>query len=150
MLVAEDAELQVRTIVHRYCDTFDRAEFEAFAALFEHGRWFMVSEPGSAPVLDWINENIVLYDGRPLTRHEVSNLIVEAGEGRDDVGFRCYIAIWQHLPEALPKLLAHARFSGTFRRSGDDWRWHEHVMEIDYAGDLSTHIKAGLASVATG
>lgn len=149
MSVAEDAEQQVRTTLHSYCDTFDRADFEAFAALFEQGRWFMVGEPGAEPVVEWINKNIVLYEGRPLTRHEVTNLIVEPGEGPDEVGFRCYIAIWQHLPDALPKLLAHARFRGTFRQSGGHWRWHEHAMEGDYAGDLSTHINGGLASAAT-
>lgn len=149
MMIDFETEQQVRTTLHQYCHTFDRADFVAFATLFEHGRWFMVTEPGSPPVREWIAENVVLYDGRPLTRHEITNVVVTSGASPDEAAFHCYVAIWQHLPAAMPQLLAHARFSGTFRLVAGSWRWYEHVMHADYAGDLSHHIKGGLASVAT-
>lgn len=143
-----EAEHAIRTVLHQYCDYFDTAHFEAFAALFERGRWFMVQEPGSGPVCDWINDNVVLYDGRPLTRHEITNLVVDTPATSGDVRFRCYVAIWQHLPAEAPRLLAHARFSGTFHRHEGGWHWREHTMSADYAGDLSTHIRGGIATVA--
>ena len=147
MPVALETERQIRSALHHYCDYFDTAQFESFAGLFEHGRWFMVDQPGSRPVQDWINEHIVLYDGLPLTRHEVTNLVVDEGVTPDEAAFRCYVAIWQHLPSELPRLLAHARFRGTFDSLSRAWHWREHRMSVDYAGDLSTHIKGGIASV---
>lgn len=144
-----ETEHQVRTALHGYCETFDSADFGSFAGLFDQGRWFMVTEPGSQPVIDWINEHVVLYDGRPLTRHEMTNVVVESGKDDHEAQFRCYVAIWQHLPGAAPKLLTHVRFHGTFVRVEGNWRWREHVMVADWAGDLGTHIQGGLATVAT-
>lgn len=99
MLPSPEASQEISTILHNYCDYFDNADFDAFANLFSHGRWFMVDEDGSQPVREWINEHIVLYDGRPLTRHEVTNLITETSTDSDKTTFRCYVAIWQHLPQ---------------------------------------------------
>lgn len=65
MMINVETEQQVRTVLHQYCHTFDNADFMAFATLFEHGRWFMVNEPGSIPVQEWITDNVVLYDDRP-------------------------------------------------------------------------------------
>ena len=144
-----EIEYDVRTTLHQYCDYFDSADFEAFAELFENGRWFMVSQPGSGPVRKWIADHVVLYDGSPLTRHEVTNLIVEPGRTRDEATFRCYVAIWQHVPERESRLLAHARFSGAFFDTSGRWQWREHAMNVDWAGDLSTHITGGLSPAAS-
>ena len=144
-----EAGQEISTTLHKYCDYFDSADFDAFADLFSHGRWFMVDGAGSQPVREWINQHIVLYNGRPLTRHEVSNIITEGGADADEAAFRCYVSIWQHLPENGPRLLAHARFTGTFRRGADGWQWREHVMDLDYAGDLSTHIIGIVTPVRT-
>lgn len=140
-------EQQVRATLHKYCTAFDEADFKAFAALFEKGRWFMVSRSGSEAVFEWIAEHVLLYDGRPLTRHEITNVLVAAGEHPDEASFSCYVAIWQHLPDTTPQLLTHARFSGTFRQSGTGWWWDQHVMTADYAGDLGHHIKGGLSAL---
>lgn len=146
MLVDLDAENQIAISLHQYCRLFDRADFDAFASLFDHGRWFMVDKPGSRPVREWIVRNVRLYDGYPLTRHEISNLVVDVGPEHNEATFGCYIAIWQHLPTEAPRLLTHARFDGTFTRVEDTWRWTKHAMTADWVGDLTTHIKNGMAA----
>ena len=143
--IQNEPEQKISATLEQYCRTFDDARFEAFAALFQHGRWFMVAHPGSRPVLRWIDQHVVLYDGRPLTRHQIGDLIVSAGSDPDEAAFRCGIVITQQLPGVSERLLARARFSGTFRRLDDGWWWHEHAMEPEEAGDLSTHIRGGPA-----
>jgi hypothetical protein len=150
MPVSHETEQQVRHTLVRYCEGIDNADFAALAALFEHGRWFAASAPGAEPLRTWLEEHIILYDGQTLTRHEMFNLIVEEGEHPDEVAFRCYITVWHDLPNESPRLLAHARFSGTFRKRDDGWWWNEHRMTASYAGDLSSHIKGGLAAMAPG
>lgn len=141
MSAKHHTEQQIRQTLHEYCEAMDDANFDAFATVFEHGQWFMVNEPGSAPIRAWLDQNIVLYDGRTFTRHEVTNLVVESSEDSDQARFRCYIAIWQDLPDEAPRLLVHARFSGSFRRLDGQWWWHKHVMSPSYTADLSSHIK---------
>lgn len=142
--VSYEVEQQVELTLHKYCEAIDTADFAGFAALFERGRWALAPQPGSQAVRDWLDERIVLYDGNTHTRHEMSNVSVHAAETPDEAAFTCYIAIWQDLPGEPPKLMAHARFDGTFRRSGETWWWSTHELTVQYAGDLSGHIKGGL------
>lgn len=140
MSASHHTEQQVRETLHRYCESIDEADFDAFASIFQHGRWFMTDEPGSASVRAWLDQNIVLYKGRTHTRHEIANLIVESSDGSDEASFRCYVAIWQDLPFEVPRLLVHARFSGSFHFLGDRWWWRDHVMNPVYVADLTSHI----------
>ena len=93
MSVDNEAGRAISAALSRYCTTFDEARFDEFAALFERGRWFMVPEPGAGPVRQWIDRRVVLYDGSPRTRHEVSGLVVDADEDPDKAAFRCSITI---------------------------------------------------------
>lgn len=140
MSASHHTEQQIRETLHRYCEAIDGADFGAFADIFRNGRWFMADKYGSAPVRAWLDKNIVLYDGRTYTRHEIANLIVESGEGSDEASFRCYVAIWQDLPQEVPRLLVHASFSGSFRLLDGQWWWQDHVMNPAYAADLTSHI----------
>ena len=104
----------------------------------------MVPEPGSRPVSDWIDQHIVLYAGRPLTHHEVSEVVVSTGRVDDQAVFACNIVITQQLPGEDERLLARARVTGTFRREDDRWWWRDHTMHVEQAGDLSTHVRGGV------
>ena len=147
MPVSHETGQQIQSTLLEYCEAIDRADFAALAALFEHGRWFIMDEPGSAPMRAWLDEHIILYDGQTRTRHELSNVSVEPGERPDAVAFRCYVTIHQYQPSGPPQLLAHVRFHGTFVEREGRWWWSEHEMIADYAGDLGGHIRGGLAAV---
>lgn len=136
-------EPEISAALEDYCRAFDEARFEAFAALFQRGRWFMVTEDGSRPVLEWIEQHVVLYDGRPMTHHEIDGLVVSTASDTREAAFQCGIVITQRLPGEAERLLARARFSGTFRRHDDGWWWHQHTMDPQQTGDLSTHIRGG-------
>lgn len=142
--VTYEVEQQIKLALHKYCESIDTADFDAFAALFERGRWFMVPQPGSQPVRDWLDQHIVLYDGHTYTRHEISNLSIEPTDSPDEAAFNCYVTIWQDLPQEPPKLMVHARFDGSFQRSGEAWWWSTHALTEHYRGDLSGHIKGAL------
>lgn len=138
--VDDEAERAIGATLSRYRQTFDEARFDEFAALSERGRWSMVPEPGAGPVRDWIDQHAVLDDGRPLARHEVSEVVVRAGsDGRTT--FACHIAITQELPGGNERCLARARFTGTFRHEDDRWWWCDHAMRAEQTGDLSTHLR---------
>lgn len=143
-----EIEQKISTTVHRYCHAFDSGDFATFAGLFERGRWFMVPEAGSRAVDAWTRDHVILYDGRPRTRHQITNLVVDVDDTAHEAAFSCYVDIWMCLAGERPVLLAQARFYGTFRRHLDDWWWHEHVMEADHTGDLSRHIRDLPAAVA--
>lgn len=141
MSASHHTEQLIRETLHSYCEAIDGAHFDAFAGIFQHGRWFMADEVGSASVREWLNRHVVLHDGRTLTRHEIANITVQSEEGSDEALFRCYVAIWQDLPDEVPRLLVHANFSGTFRLVDGRWWWRDHVMNPLYTADLASHIR---------
>jgi 3-phenylpropionate/cinnamic acid dioxygenase small subunit len=150
MPVSYETEQAVRSTLHQYCEAIDTADLEGFAALYEHGHWFLVPEPGAKPVFDWLSKYTILYDGKTFTRHELSNLQVEGSDSADEVTFKCYLTIWQDLPGKEPLLVAHVRFYGSFRQLDGKWWLNTHSAESDYQGDFSGHVREGGHAYVTG
>ena len=100
---------EIRRLHHTYAYAFDSGDFDAFAALFEHGTLHLrgVDDPatGSAAVRRLIDRCVILYDGMPATNHLMHNLVVDV----DDDGTRrasTYVQVLQGLPDFPPQTIA--------------------------------------------
>jgi hypothetical protein len=131
----------IERTLYRYCTAIDTGDRETFAALFERGQWAFVSEPGSQPVLDWLEENIIFYDGQTHTKHQITNLVVDADEETGRATFQSYISLWQSVPGFSVQPIFYGRFNGTFERLDGAWWWKTHEVIQDLAGDMSRHVK---------
>lgn len=131
---------ELTAMMFRYCELFDTAEYDAFAALFEHGEWHRAG-PGAPAARRWIDENIYLYDGLPRTKHVCANVIVDvAGDGATAVG-SAYVTIFQALPELPLQPIFSGRYRDRFVRADEGWRWARREIVGDLYGDLSRHVK---------
>ncbi len=137
-----NAQLEIMNLLARYCEDFDAGDSEAFSQHFAHGTWFPTAAEGTgaAPVKRWCEDNILLYDGLPHTKHVTNNPWIDLSEART-AQVRSYVTIWQGLPD-FP---LQAIFSGRYhdRLALRDGRWHfvERWALPDIIGDMSRHMK---------
>src|ERR1700684_3915409 len=98
--------IAIQNLLHRYCDTIDRGNFDATGAMFAHADVYMSalapfrSDP--AAVAQSYHQYTKLFPetGTPRTRHVVTNLIMEQ-DGPDSVRTQSYIVVFQATP-SLP------------------------------------------------
>lgn len=141
MIAKYETHREIERILYRYCLAIDSADFDAFAALFEHGQWFMVDRPGAEPVREWLDRNVILYDGQTRMKHQITNLVIDEDEDGAGASFACYISLWQSVDSSPIQPLAYARFSGTFARVDGEWWWATHEVIADLVGDMSGHLR---------
>jgi len=139
-LVAQNA---VSRLVYDYCEFFDTGNFDAFAALFAHGTWFMTRDegPGAGPVKAWLDANILLYHNEPCTRHVTTNLVVEVARDLQTAAARSYITIFQCLPDFAYQPIFGGRYRDTFRLLDGRWWFDDRGVIPDLFGDMSRHVR---------
>jgi len=135
-----DSAAQIAAMVYRYCELFDTGQFDQFAAQFEHGQWHR-AEPGAAAARQWIDEQVLLYDGLPRTRHLTTNLTVEVDEQAGSAVARSYITVLQALPDFPLQPIFTGRYLDRFERVDSCWRWTRREVTGDLYGDVSHHVR---------
>ena len=85
-------------------------------------------------------DNVIIYDGVPNTRHLMSNVRIDVGEGGESATARCCITVMQCVPGDFP---LQAIFIGTYhdklRKHAGHWQFTERVIVPDLVGDMSRH-----------
>jgi hypothetical protein len=135
------AEQRILALMTEYCDSIDRGDLDACAALFRRGRWGITGSLAEGQdAVRALLANVTLYDGIPLTRHLMSNVLIEvAADGAHAIASSC-IMVMQGVPPDFP---LQAIFIGSYRdvyaRAGEQWYFRERVITPDLVGDLSRH-----------
>jgi ketosteroid isomerase-like protein len=143
--VSDNAEhaRQITALIHRYAECIDGGDFEGIARLFEHAtvRSGEHAFRGYDVLLDLWQGMVRIYEnGTPLTKHVISNVIVEVEpEGTAAFG-RSYVTVLQAKPPEFPlQVIVSARHHDTFERVDGVWRFRERIDITDLVGDLSWH-----------
>jgi hypothetical protein len=143
-----DARFRIQSLMNHYCFAIDRGDLEGFAALFEHGTLHIEGDPaggatGRDAVLAMVR-NVTLYDGKPQTKHVLTNVQIDVDEAAGTATAQSYVTVFQALPDfpLQPIFLGHYR--DLFERTGANWRFRERRISPDLVGDLSRH-RADLA-----
>jgi hypothetical protein len=134
-------EQAIANLLALYAEHFDAGDFAAFAALFEHGQWFatMAEGHGAEPVRRWCEENVLLYEGLPHTKHQTTNLHIEVDGA--SASARSYVTIWQGLPDFPLQAIFSGRYLDKLVFSDGHWRFHERWALPDIIGDMSRHVR---------
>lgn len=138
------AEERILTLMNQYCYLIDQGDMQGFADLFSEGTWRIVGDPsggdtGSAEVMKTL-ENIILYDGKPHTKHLMSNVQIEVAPTGETAQAQCYITVNQAVPPHFPLqpiFIGHYRDS--FSCVDGVWRFTLRDISPDLAGDMSHH-----------
>ena len=148
MLTSAD-ERAILNLLFSYAERVDAGDFDGVSALFERAQVFMAGPdhpavPGSM-VGAVMAKFVRTYDGSPLTKHLVTNSIIES-TSPDEATTRSQFTVLQAVPDVLPlQLVASGRYHDRFvRDDGSRWRFAERVMLVDAHGDVSAHLVGGL------
>ena len=130
--------------MNEYCFSVDRGDLDGFAALFADGSLEIIGDPvgpmrGSDAVRRML-DNVTLYDGKPLTKHVMTNLQIDVDEYDDNATAECYITVYQAVPPDFPLqpiFLGH--YQDKFEKVDDSWRFSSRQISPDLIGDLGHH-----------
>jgi hypothetical protein len=134
----------ILTLMNAYCFAIDAGDLEGFARLFERGRWVVVGDSrggdfGSVQVLRTLR-NVILYDGRPLTKHVMSNAQIEVDPAGKRATAQCYVTVFQAVPPDFPlQPIFAGHYHDAFEKIDGIWAFTERRISPDLVGDLSRH-----------
>jgi hypothetical protein len=140
----EAAEIQaILRLMNEYCYRIDTGDKLGFAQLFEHGTFLLRGDPtgglsGTQALLDML-DNVILYDGKPQTKHVMSNESIEVHPDCRTASAQCYIAVYQALPDFPLQPIFMGHYFDTFEKVDSAWRFKLREISPDLIGDLSRH-----------
>lgn len=129
----------ILALMREYCDSIDRGDLDACAKLFAEGAWGIEGDlaEGSSAVREVLDQ-VILYDGKPSTRHLFSNLQIRVSGDRAEAN-SC-ITVMQAVPEKFPmQAIFIGSYFDQFRRGDAGWMFVERKIVPDLIGDLSFH-----------
>jgi len=136
----------ITTLLFRYAECIDRADFAGLAALFAHGRIRSSSGPAESgwsgdQVRDfYARTNKVHTDGTLRTRHLNTNHLVDIDEGAGVASVRSAYVVFQATPKLPFQPIVGGRYEDRFERRGATWLWIERLIHVDQVGDVSEHL----------
>ncbi len=139
-----DSRQAILRLMNEYCYAVDAGDFEAFANLFEHGVFHVIGDPagpldGREAVLGLL-QNVTLYDGKPLTKHVLSNVQIDVDEQNGEATAQSYITVFQAVPPDFPlQPIFIGHYRDKFEYTGSQWRFKNRSISPDMIGDISHH-----------
>jgi hypothetical protein len=139
-------EMAVTALVYRYPDLIDSGDLDGIGELFAHATLGEGDEAmsGGAPLTQMLKGLVRTYDGKTLTNHLVTNLVVEVAADGLHATARSYITVLQgHPPEFPLQIIATNRHYDSFEKVDGAWRFARRSNITDLVGDMSHHINLG-------
>jgi hypothetical protein len=130
--------------MNEYCYRLDTGDFDGFAELFQHATWLIRGDPaggdtGTEAVRETLQQ-LILYDGKPNTKHVMSNVQIDIDESSNRAEAQCYITVFQAVPPDFPlQPIFSGHYYDTFERVDGNWRFVLRDISPDLVGDLSHH-----------
>lgn len=139
----------IRALIHRYAELLDLGDLDGVAELFSRSTW---RAAGHDVVLTGANEaraaynGVILYDGIPSTKHQMTNVTVEIAADERTAHARTYFTVLQRRPDLpLQPIIAgryHDKFAhDMFAHDGRGWYFTDRLIFADLIGDLGKHMR---------
>lgn len=141
---------QVTNLLYRYAELMDGGELVAASELFRHARIKTGGElKTSSQLLEQWQQLVKLYPcGTPLTKHIITNPIVEVDDGAGTASCRSNYTVFQ-ATETLPlQAIAVGRYHDEFECVEGIWRFsYRDYSLLDLIGDMSNHLTVSLGEL---
>jgi len=140
----------ITTLMYRYAECIDAADFDGIAALFAHGRITNEGVDGEIEGPDavralYAGTNRVHADGTLRTRHLTTNVMVDIDEVTGSATARSAFVVFQQTPELPLQPIVAGRYRDAFVRAGNDWRFDRRHIFVDQVGDVREHLSFDLS-----
>ena len=140
-----DPRTAIAGLIHRYAELIDSGDFEGVARLFAAATFRSARGPvrrGTDELLAVLRRLVIVYeDGRPRTRHLVTNLSIEVDESAGTATARSYFTVLQATQRLPLQIVVAGRYEDRFLRVDRDWQFSDRLVHMDLMGDLSHHLR---------
>jgi 3-phenylpropionate/cinnamic acid dioxygenase small subunit len=141
----------ITTLMFRYAESVDAADFDSIAALFENGKITNEGVAGAIVGADAVRKlyqrtNRVHDDGTTRTRHVNSNVIIDIDEAAGRATARSSFVVFQQTVALPLQPIVSGRYRDTFARGGDRWHFDARHIFVDHVGDVREHLTFDLSS----
>ena len=144
----------ITTLMYRYAECVDAADFAGIGALFADGRLttrgMRGATIGAEAVRDlYTHTNKVHPNGTLMTRHLTTNVIVDIDEATNTATARSSFVVFQATPSVPLQPIVTGRYRDRFERVDGEWRFAEREMGVEQFGDVSDHLLIDLGKFTT-
>jgi 3-phenylpropionate/cinnamic acid dioxygenase small subunit len=146
-----DSHHAITTLMFRYAECIDAADFDGVGALFAAGKITNAGYPGEITGADAVanlyrTTNRVHSDGTLGTRHLTTNVVVGIDEAADRATSRSAFVVLQATPDFPLQPIVTGRYHDRFARTGATWHFVERHILLEHIGDVSQHLHPGLVA----
>jgi 3-phenylpropionate/cinnamic acid dioxygenase small subunit len=140
----------ITSLMFRYAECVDTADFDGIAELFEHGRITNEGVEGAIEGPDAVRKlyqrtNRVHDDGTTRTRHINANPIVDIDEVAGEAIARPVFVVFQQTAVLPLQPIVSGRYRDTFVRHDNAWRFDCRHMVVEHVGDVREHLTFDLS-----
>ncbi len=134
--------LAIPNLLYTYATRFDDGDFEGAAALFDKGSVIAGGQQlaGRESILAMWRQWVKTYDGKPLTRHLVTNPVIDLDEGGASATCQSQWTVIQSAPGFPLQIVASGRYRDSFARDAAGWHFtSREYLQTDLVGNSSAH-----------
>lgn len=142
----------ISSLMFRYAECVDQADFDGLSALFAHGSIRSPSAEDAETGMRgqqigrfYAATNRVHEDGTLRTRHLSTNVRIDIDEEADSATARSYYVVLQATPKLPFQPIVGGRYEDRFVRVDGEWHFADRVVIVDQIGDMSEHLSFDLA-----
>lgn len=142
----------ISTLMFRYAECVDRADFDGLAELFAHAT--LRSPSGNESERGMTGQQIARFyaatnrvheDGTLRTRHQTTNAMIDIDEERSSATARSYFVVLQATPRLPFQPIVGGRYEDCYERVDGEWRFTDRLIHVDQIGDMSEHLSFDLS-----
>ncbi|MCV7299769.1 nuclear transport factor 2 family protein [Mycobacterium barrassiae] len=133
----------IKNLVYRYSEAFDTGDFDSAVGLFAEARVRVSGSDATftgAAIRSLLTDRMRLYDGIPMTKHFITNVIIDIAAGGRDADARSYFVALQALPDFPLQPVLAGRWHDRLTKVDGQWRFEERLIHADLMGDISHHL----------
>jgi hypothetical protein len=138
---------QISALIAAYSERIDSGDLDGLADLLADAAFGAAEGPlvkGRDNILKLYRGTVRIYDdGTPLTRHLVTNLVVDVDPGGVTACARSYWTVLQATPDMALGPILSGRYRDRFALVDGIWRFTERRIVTDLVGDVSHHMLPG-------
>ena len=137
--------IAITNLLYRYAELIDAGDYEGIGAHLAHA---VITTDGSDHETRGADQVAAMYhattrkyeDGTPLTKHVITNPIVEVADDGLTATVRSYYTVFQKTPDTPLQPIINGHYRDEFAKVDGEWRYTRRHMGVDYLGDLSRHL----------
>ncbi len=135
----------ITTLMYRYAECVDAADFAGIGALFAHGELASRGVPGAIVGAEAVaglyrSTNKVHPNGTLMTRHLTTNVALDIDESADTATGRSSFLVLQATPAVPLQPIVAGRYRDDFVRADGEWQFARREMAVEQVGDVSDHL----------